>query len=73
MCEHILYFVVFVPVSLHSQATSIIKFNGPNFFEWCEQVQFHLGVLDLDLALLSEKPVALTYSSSTEQRSSYNA
>ena len=60
MCEHILYFAIYVSVSLHSQATYVIKFNGFNFSEWCEQVQFHLGVLDLDLALLSEKLVALT-------------
>ena len=49
MCEHILYFAVSIHVSLHSQATSVIKFNGFNFSKWCEQVQFHLGVLDLDL------------------------
>ena len=73
MCEHILYFAVFVHISLHLPAMSIIKFNGLNCPEWCEQVQFHLIVLDLDLALLSEKPIALIDSSSIEQRSSYNA
>ena len=73
MCEHILYFAVFVHVYFHSKATSVIKFNGLNFSEWCEQVQFHLGVLDLDLAFLNEKPSTLTANSSTKQRSSYNA
>ncbi|RVW36528.1 hypothetical protein CK203_072903 [Vitis vinifera] len=30
------------------------------FSDWSEQVQFHLGVLDLDLALRTEKPPAIT-------------
>ena len=66
VCEHILYFAVFVPISLHSQATFVIKFNSLNFSKWCKQVQFHLGILDLDLALLSEKPLVLTTCSSTK-------
>ncbi|TYK14839.1 reverse transcriptase [Cucumis melo var. makuwa] len=61
------------PVSLYSHATSIIKFNGLNFSDWCEQIQFHLGVLDLDLALLSEKPTAITSASSDEDRYFYKA
>ena len=74
MYEHILYlFAVSAPVSLHSQATSVQTFNGLNFSEWREQVQFHLGVLDLDLALLTEKPAALTDTSSAEQRSFHKA
>ncbi|KAA0042825.1 Retrovirus-related Pol polyprotein from transposon TNT 1-94 [Cucumis melo var. makuwa] len=61
------------PVSLYSHATSIIKFNGLNFSDWCEQIRFHLGVLDLDLALLNEKPAAITPASSDEDRSFYKA
>ena len=68
MYEYILYlFAVSAPVSLHSQATSIQTFNGLNFPEWREQVQFHLGVQDLDLALLTEKPATLTDTSSAKQ------
>ncbi|KAI3446828.1 hypothetical protein Pfo_003493 [Paulownia fortunei] len=68
-----MYFVAHIYASLHSQASSIIKFNGLNFFEWYEQVQFHLGVLDLDLALTTDKPAAINDASSTEQRSFYKA
>ncbi|XP_050935247.1 uncharacterized protein LOC127143976 [Cucumis melo] len=68
-----LYIVASAPVSLYSHATSIIKFNGLNFSDWCEQIRFHLGVLDLDLALLSEKPAAITPASSDEDRSFYKA
>ncbi|XP_038971580.1 uncharacterized protein LOC120104456 [Phoenix dactylifera] len=62
---------VSIPVSLHSQASSVTIFNGTNFSEWNEQVQFHLGVLDLDLALRSEKPADITDLSSSEERSFY--
>ncbi|XP_020573316.1 uncharacterized protein LOC110019815 [Phalaenopsis equestris] len=58
-------------VSLHLQTTSAQKFNGLNFSEWREQVQFHLGVLDLDLALTTKKPPAPTNLSSDEQKSFY--
>ncbi|XP_022895207.1 uncharacterized protein LOC111409386 [Olea europaea var. sylvestris] len=58
-----------VPVSLHSHASSVPLFNGLNFSDWCEQVQFNLGVLDLDLALQVEKPADLTDESSADERS----
>ncbi|KAK6115223.1 hypothetical protein DH2020_007492 [Rehmannia glutinosa] len=32
---------------------------GLTSLEWCEQIQFHLGVLDLDLAFQVEKPIAI--------------
>ncbi|XP_050103321.1 uncharacterized protein LOC126583065 [Malus sylvestris] len=64
---------VSVPVSLHSLAPSIPSLNGTNFSDWSEQVQFHLGVLDLDLALRTDKPAALTNTSSIEEKSLYNA
>ncbi|XP_057757141.1 uncharacterized protein LOC130976318 [Arachis stenosperma] len=44
-------------ISIHSQASSITMFNGLNFSEWNEQMKFHLGLLDLDLSLLEEKPI----------------
>jgi len=47
---------VYVPVSLHLQATSVLVFNRLNFSYWSEQVQFHLGVLDLDTIFHVEKP-----------------
>ena len=62
--RHVLI-AVSVPVSLHSHASSVPVFNGLNFPYWSLQVQFHLGVLDLDLAfqakswLLSRMPVIM--------------
>ncbi|XP_020238434.1 uncharacterized protein LOC109817566 [Cajanus cajan] len=64
---------VSVPNSLNSLVASIPIFNGLNFSYWNEQVQFHLGVLDLDLAILEEKPATITDSSSNEEKSYYKA
>ncbi|GAV76542.1 UBN2_2 domain-containing protein [Cephalotus follicularis] len=50
-----------------------MKFNGLNFSERSKQVQFHLGVQDLDLALSTDKLTVLTDTSSTEQRSFHKA
>ncbi|PIN11893.1 hypothetical protein CDL12_15501 [Handroanthus impetiginosus] len=56
-----------VPISLHSHASFVHLFNGLNFSEWCEQVQFHLGVLDLDIPLQVKKPIVVTDKRSDEE------
>ena len=66
------WFLFAVPIpSLHSHASSVPLFNGMNFSDWWEQVQFHLGVLDLDLALQEEKLATIIDESSVEQKSLY--
>ena len=48
--------------------------NGTNFSDWKEQVQFHLGVLDLDIALYEfKKPLVPTDTSSAEENDLYKA
>lgn len=56
----LILFVVFVPISLHSHVFSIPLFNRLNFFELSEQVQFYLGVLNLDLTFQIDKPTLIT-------------
>ena len=56
-----------VPTSLHSLASEMTVFDGLNFSEWYERVQFSLGVLDLDLALITDKPPEATNDSTSEQ------
>jgi hypothetical protein len=73
MYEHYVILAVSVPVSLHSHASSVPMFNGLNFSDWCEQIQFHLGVLDLDLSLQSEKPTAITDTSSDDDKTFHDA
>ncbi|XP_009630499.4 uncharacterized protein LOC107815912 [Nicotiana tabacum] len=60
-------------IPFHSHASSVTVFNGLNFSEWREQVQFPLGVMDLDLALLNDKPAAITDSSSADEKSFHKA
>ncbi|XP_059664115.1 uncharacterized protein LOC132309873 [Cornus florida] len=60
---------VSLPVSVNSHTSSIPILNGTNFSEWNEQVQFNLGVLDLDLAFQIEKPTAITGENSEEEKS----
>ena len=47
------------------------NFNGLNFSDWNEQVQFHLSVLDHDLAMLEEKFVTFIDASSNEEKVHY--
>ena len=62
---------IFAVVSLHSHASAVTIFNGLNFSEWREQVNFYLGVLDLDLALLEEKPADITDTHSEAEKSKH--
>ena len=64
---------IFAVVSLHSHASAVTIFNVLNFFEWREQVHFHLGILDLDLALLEEKPADITDTSNEAEKSKHKA
>ena len=70
--KHVLIAVSFL-VSLHSLGMSVLVFNGLNFSYQSKQVQFHLGVLDLDLALQVEKHAAITDASSNEDKTHYKA
>nr|XP_009772222.1 PREDICTED: uncharacterized protein LOC104222670 [Nicotiana sylvestris] len=60
-------------IPFHSLASSVTVFNRLNFSEWREQVQFHLGVMDLDLALLNDKPATITDLSSADEKSYHKA
>ena len=64
-------FAISTLLSLRSHASSVPLFNGINFSNWWEQVQFHLGVLDLDLAFQEEKHAIVIDKSSVEQKSLY--
>jgi phosphoglycerate-specific signal transduction histidine kinase len=50
---------------------SIPILDGTKFSEWSEQVQFYLGLWDLDLALRTEKPPTITDSSSAKEKARY--
>ena len=71
ICEHLYIFTEFLPITLYLQDSSVVMFNGLNYLDWSEQIQFCLGVLDFDLALLPEKTTAITDKSNAEERSLY--
>ena len=56
-----------VPTSLHYLSFGMTVFDGSNFFEWYERVKFSLSVLDLYLALITDKPLEATNDSTPEQ------
>ena len=56
-----------IPTLLHSLVSRMTVFDGSNFSEWYERVQFSLGVLDLDLALITDKPPEATDDSTPEK------
>ena len=64
---------VFANISLHSHASTVTIFNGLNFSEWREQVNFQLGVLDFDSALLEEKPADITNTRSEAEKLNHKA
>lgn len=60
-------YYVSTAVAIHSHVSSVALFDGVNFLELHEQVDFHLGAMDLDLAQLEDKPTAITDSSGEEK------
>ena len=56
-----------VPTSFHSLASGMTVFDGSNFSEWYERVQFSLGVLDLNLDLITDKSPEAMDDSTPEQ------
>ncbi|GAB2270880.1 hypothetical protein Dimus_038883 [Dionaea muscipula] len=60
--------------NIFASANSVVKFNGLNYDDWSEQIRFTLGIMALDLAILTdEKPSAITDASSENEKSRYEA
>ncbi|WVZ07203.1 hypothetical protein V8G54_020549 [Vigna mungo] len=61
-------------MNLASLSNNVVKFNGLNYADWSEQIQFQLGVLDLDMAIMmDEMPTAITETSTNDEKSLYEA
>ncbi|XP_010556506.1 PREDICTED: uncharacterized protein LOC104825812 [Tarenaya hassleriana] len=56
-----------------ASGNGIVKFNGLNYADWSEQIQFYLGFNDMDYALLNEKPTAITDESSENDRINFES
>ena len=46
-------FAIFI--NLFGMGNGLAKLNGLNYAVWSGQIQFQLGVMDLDLALVCDK------------------
>lgn len=62
------FFFFFLTVYTGPDLSSIETLNGPNYEKWKLDVEVVLGLMDLDLALIQDKPAALTASSTSEQK-----
>ncbi|XP_058761385.1 uncharacterized protein LOC131634778 [Vicia villosa] len=53
---------------------AMTKFNGLNYADWSEKIQFQLGVMDLDMAfIMNEKPAAIMEDSIEDEMSLFEA
>ncbi|KAF1879111.1 hypothetical protein Lal_00047783 [Lupinus albus] len=50
-----------------------VKFNGLNYADWSEQIQFSLGVMELDLAIIMDNVPTITETSSEADKTLYEA
>lgn len=66
--DHGVSFFFFQTVYTGPDLSSIETLNGPNYEKWKLDVEVVLGLMDLDLALIEDKPAALTASSTSEQK-----
>ncbi|XP_027905897.1 uncharacterized protein LOC114165484 [Vigna unguiculata] len=54
--------------------SGVIKFNGLNYADWYKQIQFQLGVFDLDLAIvMDEMPPVINETSTADEKTLYEA
>lgn len=67
-----MFIAVSILVSLHLHVSIVSIFNGTNFSEWLGQVQFTLGLLDLDLTLQMNE-LAIMDESNAEEKYIYKA
>ena len=46
----------------------LVKFNGLNYAEWADHIDFQLGVMNLDIAIVMEKPTTPTNESTDDDK-----
>ncbi|KAL0375532.1 UNVERIFIED_CONTAM: hypothetical protein Scaly_0670800 [Sesamum calycinum] len=56
------------PANITANVNTIPMLNGSNFKSWKENLEIVHGVMDLDLALTEDSPLALTDKSTSEQK-----
>ncbi|XP_074318011.1 uncharacterized protein LOC141654768 isoform X1 [Silene latifolia] len=60
--------------NLFASADSFVKFNGLNYDEWALKIQYTLGIMALDIAILTDEvPTKITPESSEAEKCHYQA
>ncbi|KAG6485247.1 hypothetical protein ZIOFF_053780 [Zingiber officinale] len=54
--------------AINNNNTTIVLLNGSNFKKWKQDIEFALGIVDLDLALREPEPAAITDTSSVFEK-----
>ncbi|XP_047183100.1 uncharacterized protein LOC124849235, partial [Vigna umbellata] len=61
-------------MNLSDLSNNVVKFNGLNYADWSKQIQFQLGVLDLDMAIMmDEMHATITVTSTDDEKSLHEA
>jgi hypothetical protein len=50
----------------------MVKFNGMNYAEWANHIDFQLGIINLDMTIVMEKPATPINESSNEDKKKYD-
>ena len=50
----------------------LVKFNGLNYAEWADHIDFQLGVMNLDIAIVMEKPATPTNESTDDDKKKFD-
>jgi hypothetical protein len=50
----------------------MVKFNGMNYAEWADHIDFQLGIMNLDMAIVMEKPATPINESSNEDKKKFD-
>ncbi|GFY87618.1 hypothetical protein Acr_05g0012570 [Actinidia rufa] len=60
-----------VSFAVNNNNTTVVLLNGSNFKKWKQDIEFALGIVDLDLALREPEPTALTDTCTASEKESY--
>lgn len=60
-------------LSLLASGSTVVKLNRLNYVEWSEHIQFTLGIMGIDEAIMKVEPPAITETSSEDDNALYES
>jgi hypothetical protein len=55
-----------------ANTNGMVKFNSMNYAEWADHIDFQLGIMNLDMAIVMEKPATPTNESSNVDKKKFD-